>query len=62
VLEQGGWSVPHLQPLYSFKRDLVPIVQDAGWALGLVWMGLDNLTCHSVWIPDYPACSEWYTK
>jgi len=31
------------QPLYSQEGDPVPIIQEAGWALGLVWMGLENL-------------------
>jgi hypothetical protein len=30
-------------PLYPWERDTVPIVQEAGWALGPVWMGLENL-------------------
>jgi hypothetical protein len=58
VPEQGGWSVPHAWPLYSWKRDLVPIVQEAGWASELVWMGLDNLAPSGVRTPDCPAQSE----
>jgi hypothetical protein len=27
-------------PLYSLERDLVPIVQEAGWAPELVWVGV----------------------
>jgi hypothetical protein len=26
-----------------WERDVVPILQDAGWALVLVWMGKENL-------------------
>jgi len=26
-----------------WERDAVLILQDTGWALGLVWMGKDNL-------------------
>jgi len=36
------------------ERDLVPIVQEAGWpqwALGLVWMGVENL------VPNPRLCS-----
>ena len=29
--------------LYPKERDQVPIVQEAGWALGPVWMGMENL-------------------
>jgi len=40
VLDWGGWS----KPLYPQERALVPILQEARWALGLVWMGVENLT------------------
>ena len=37
-----GWVVNTTpQPLYSLE-DLVPIVWAAGWALGAVWMGVEN--------------------
>jgi len=39
-----GWVVnatPWL--LYPRERDLIPIVQDAGWALQPVWIGAENL-------------------
>jgi len=28
--------------LYLWERDLAPLIQEAGWALGLVWMGTEN--------------------
>jgi hypothetical protein len=31
------------QPLYPGDRDLVPIVQEAGWSPGTVWTGAENL-------------------
>jgi len=31
------------QLLYPQERDQVPIVQEAGWASGPVWMGMENL-------------------
>jgi len=31
------------QLLYVQKRDPVRIVQEAGWAPGPVWMGMENL-------------------
>jgi len=40
------------------ERDLVPVVQEAGWALRSVWMGLENLAPTRVRIPDHPASSE----
>jgi hypothetical protein len=33
----GGNAKP--RPLYPREKELVPIVQEAGWALGLVWTG-----------------------
>ena len=29
-------------PLYPWERDLVPVVQEAGWAPGLVRKGAEN--------------------
>lgn len=36
ALDIGGWSTPILAALPPIT-DLVPIVQQSGWALGLVW-------------------------
>jgi hypothetical protein len=33
-----------LRPLSTPGKDPVPIVQEAGWASGLVWTGAENLT------------------
>jgi hypothetical protein len=44
MLDGGGWSVPCSSALYPHERDAVPIVQEAGWAPGLVWVGAGNLT------------------
>jgi hypothetical protein len=46
------------RPLYSRERDPVPILQEAGWAPGLVW------TCApppptGIRFPDRPTCTEW---
>jgi hypothetical protein len=30
------------RPLYPRERDPVPILQEAGWALGPVWTGAEN--------------------
>jgi hypothetical protein len=45
VLDLGN-ATP--QPLYSWERDLVPIVQEAWWALGPVWMGPESLASTGV--------------
>jgi len=38
-----GWVVNATpQPVYS-EKDPVPIVQEAGWTSGPVWMGAENL-------------------
>jgi len=39
-------------------KDPVPIVQEAGWALGPVWMGAENLTPSGIQSPDHPARNE----
>ena len=39
-----GWGVSvTAQPLFTPRKDLVPIVQEAGWAPGPVWTGAENL-------------------
>ena len=42
---------PHLTP----GKDPVPIVQEAGWALGPVWTGAENITPTGIRSPDRPA-------
>jgi hypothetical protein len=32
------------QPNYPRKRDLAPILQEAGWVAGAFWTGTENLT------------------
>jgi hypothetical protein len=47
-----GWMVNATpRPLYP-SNDLVPVVQEAGWALGPVWSGAENfartgITCRN---------------
>ena len=45
------------RPLYPGK-DLVPIVQEAGWVPGPVWTGAENLVPTGIRFPDRPASSE----
>ena len=39
-------------------KDPVPIVQEAGWAPGPVWIGAENLAHTGTRFPDLPARSE----
>jgi hypothetical protein len=39
------------RPLSTPRKDPVPIVQEAGWAPGLVWTGSENLAPHRDSIP-----------
>jgi hypothetical protein len=36
----------------------VPIVQEAGWAPGPVWTGVENLASTGIRFPDRPARNE----
>ena len=44
--------------LFSPGKDLVPIVQEAGWAPGPVWTGAENLTPTGIRSTDCPARSQ----
>ena len=46
------------QPLFTPGKDPVPIVQEAGWAPGLVWTGAENLAPTGIRSPDRPARSK----
>ena len=55
ALEGGEGSVSrpgHFTP----GKDPVPIVQEAGWAPGMVWRGAENLA--GIPCPDRPARSQ----
>jgi len=39
-------------------KDPVPIVQEAGWASGTVWIGAKKLALTGIRSPDRPARSE----
>jgi len=41
-LDEGGWSTPRPSH-FTLRKDPVSIVEEAGWAPGLVWMGMENL-------------------
>jgi hypothetical protein len=44
--------------LYPHGKDLVPIVQEAGWAPGPVWTGAENLAPTGIRSPHRPAHSQ----
>jgi hypothetical protein len=47
ALDGGGWSIPR-SGRFTPGKDPVPIVQEGGWAPGMVWKGAENL--YSTWI------------
>jgi len=54
-----GWGVSVTrQPLFTPRKDPVPIVQEAGWAPGPVWTGAESLTPTGIRYPDRPARSQ----
>jgi len=51
-------------PLFTPGKDSVPIVQEAGWAPGPVWTGVENLVPTRIRYPDSTASTEsllWVT-
>jgi hypothetical protein len=46
------------QPNFTPGKDLVPIVQEAGCALGLVWTGVENRASTGIRSLDCPECSQ----
>jgi hypothetical protein len=54
---RGGWSAP-CPSRFTPGKDPVPIVQEVGWAPGLVWTCAKNLAPAGVRSPDRPARSQ----
>ena len=48
----------HSRPLITPGKEPVPIVQEAGWAPGPVWTGMENLAPTGIRSPDRPAHSQ----
>ena len=48
----------HSPAALPWERDPLPIVQEAGWALGSVWMVAENLARTGICSPQQPARSE----
>jgi hypothetical protein len=54
-----GWGVNFTsRPLFTPGKDPVLIVQEAEWAPGLVWTGVENLASTGIRSPDFPARSQ----
>ena len=53
---EGGQH--HASAAFTPGKDPVPIVQEAGWALELVWRGAENLAPTGIGSPDLSARSE----
>ena len=43
------------RPLFTPGKDPAPIVQEAGWASELVWIGVENLAPKGIRSPDRPV-------
>ena len=43
------------RPLFTPRKDPVPIVQEAGWVAGPVWTGAENFASTGIRIADLPA-------
>jgi hypothetical protein len=46
------------RPLFTPGKDQLPIVQEAGWAPGPVWTGVENLAPIGIRSPDRPSRSQ----
>ena len=57
ALDGGGRSAPR-SGRFTPVNDPVPIVEQAGWAPGPVWTGVEDLAPTSIRSPDRPARSE----
>jgi hypothetical protein len=57
------WGVSvRLRSIFTLGKDPVPIIQKAGWALGPVWTGAENLAPTGIRSPDHPvAIDDWAT-
>ena len=54
-----GWGLSVTpRPLFIPRKDLVPIVQEAGWAPGPVWTGAENLAPIGIRSPDRPPHNQ----
>ena len=56
-MEVGEWLTPR-SDRFTPGNDPIPIVQNNGWAPGLVWTGVENLAPTGIRSPDRPAGSK----
>ena len=49
------------RPLFTSRKDLVPIVQEAGWAPGPVWTGAENFAPTGIWPRTVQPVASRYT-
>ena len=57
--DRWGWVINAMpQPLGTWERDLVPILQEAGQEPEPAWTGEENLAPTGIRSPDCPLCSE----
>jgi hypothetical protein len=56
-----GWPINAMpRPLNPQERDLVPTIQEAGWAPWPVWTVAENQTSTSIWcLPVQPIASHY---
>jgi len=52
ALERGEGSASCPGRSLPLGKDPVPTVQEAGWAPGPVWTGVENLAHTGIWFPD----------
>jgi hypothetical protein len=57
-LEGVEGAASRLGRSFTPGKDLVPTVQEAGWAPGPVWTGAENLAPTGIRSPDRPARSQ----
>jgi hypothetical protein len=57
ALKESGWSAPH-PGHFTPRKDLVLIVQEAGWAPGPVWISTKTLSPTGIRSPVRQACSQ----
>ena len=52
------WGQRHAPAALYPGKDLVPILQEAGWASGPVWTGVENLAHTGIRSPEPPVRSQ----
>ena len=57
ALDGSGLSTPR-PGRFTPSKDPVPVEQEAGWVLGQVWMGAENLAPTGIRSPDRPVRSK----